>query len=133
MASIQKHFMDCGIKTTHEREKGNGIRAFVDVGFHSLRHTFVSMCRESGAPLSVVENLVGHHSPELTRHYTHTSIEAAQGAVALLPSINGSTEAATPANPTRDELLRELLETMTAGNWREKKAAALAMLAQAAN
>jgi hypothetical protein len=33
----------------------------------------------------------------------------------------------------RDEILRNLIESMTAGNWREKKAAALAMLAGATN
>jgi hypothetical protein len=129
-SAIQKHFADCGIETTHERE--NGVRAVVDVGFHSLRHTFVSMCREAGAPLSTVESLVGHHSPALTRHYTHTSIEAAQGAICLLPAING--DAVTPVKPTgrtRDELVRELIESMTAKNFREKKAAALALLATA--
>jgi len=41
---IQKHFEACGIKTTEEREVGS--RARVVVGFHSLRHTFVSMARE---------------------------------------------------------------------------------------
>jgi len=127
-ASIQKHFVDCGIKTTHNRE--NGIRRFVDVGFHSLRHTFVSMCREANAPLSVVESLVGHHSPELTRHYTHISELAASNAVNLLPSITGDM-AIKPAG--RDELLRELIESMTTKNLREKKSAALAMLSQAVN
>jgi integrase len=128
--AIQKHFADCGIETTHERE--NGVRAVVDVGFHSLRHTFVSMCREAGAPLSTVESLVGHHSPALTRHYTHTSIEASTSAVALLPAVNGdAVEATKPTGRTRDELLRELIESMTAKNFREKKAAALAMLATA--
>ena len=125
---IQKHFNDCGIETTRERE--NGIRRVVDVGFHSLRHTFVSMCREAGAPLSTVESLVGHHSPALTRHYTHTSIESAQSAVALLPFVNGDgAEPTKPSKHTRDELLRELIESMTTRNWREKKSASLAMLA----
>jgi integrase len=127
---IQKHFTDCGIETTRERE--NGVRRVVDVGFHSLRHTFVSMCREAGAPLSTVESLVGHHSPALTRHYTHASIESAQGAVSMMPYINGDTvEATKPTKHTRNELLRELLESMTTRNWRAKKSAALAMLATA--
>jgi integrase len=126
--AIQKHFTDCGIETTRERE--NGVRRVVDVGFHSLRHTFISMCREAGAPLSTVESLVGHHSPALTRHYTHASVESAQGAVALLPSINGTVKT-IPTKHTRDELLRELIESMTTKNLREKKSAALAMLATA--
>lgn len=125
---IQKHFEACGIKTTEIREVGT--RAQVVVGFHSLRHTFVSLCRESNAPLAVVENIVGHHSVSLTRHYTHISEAASQNAVALLPTLDGSGE--TPAR-NRDEILREVIASMTAGNWREKKAAALALLAGATN
>jgi len=127
---IQKHFQDCGIETTHKRE--NGIRVVVDVGFHSLRHTFVSMARESGAPLSVVESIVGHSSVGMTRHYTHTSIEAAQSAIALLPAVNGdATEITKPTKRTRDELLCEIIESMTTKNLRKTKTAALAMLATA--
>ena len=126
---IQRHFDDCGIETTRERE--NGVRRVLEVGFHSLRHSFVSMCRKSGVALSVVESLVGHSSVDMTRHYTHTSQLAAQNAVALLPSITGDNSPAKPTRRTRDELLRELVESMTAKNFREKKAAALALLATA--
>ena len=63
------------------------------MGFHSLRHTFVSLCRAAGAPLSVVEAIVGHASPAVTRHYTHTGEAAARASVALLPSVFGD---ATP-------------------------------------
>jgi hypothetical protein len=88
------------------------------------------MCREANAPLSVVESIVGHSSVDMTRHYTHTSELAAQNAVALLPALTG--DVATPSKPTgrtRDELLRELIKSMTPKNLREKKSAALAMLA----
>jgi len=125
---IQKHFEACGIKTTEEREVGS--RARVVVGFHSLRHTFVSMAREAGAPLAVIEGLVGHHSVSLTRHYTHVSEAASQNAIGLLPSLNGDA-AALATIPARDKILRELIESMSAKNWREKKSAALAMLADA--
>ena len=124
--AIQKHYNKCGIRTSKIREHGS--RAVVEVGFHSLRHTFVSMCREANAPLSVVENLVGHSSVDMTRHYSHSSEQAATSAVALLPSING-TRAIMPRQHTRDELLRELIESMTTRNWREKKSAALELLA----
>jgi integrase len=127
---IQNHFDDCGIETTRERE--NGVRRVVEVGFHSLRHSFVSMCRASGVALSVVESLVGHSSVDMTRHYSHTSELAAQNAVATLPSImGGRTEPNRPNQHTRDELLRELIESMTGKNLREKKTAALAILATA--
>jgi hypothetical protein len=41
--------------------------------------------------------------------------------------------AAKPAVRSRDDSLREIIESQTADNWRKKKTAALAMLAQAAN
>ena len=46
-------------------------------------------------PQSVVESIVGHSSPAMTRHYTHTSEAAAGAAVAALPDITGQ----APAKP----------------------------------
>lgn len=40
-------------------------------GFHSLRHTFVSLSAEAGAPQHVIQRIVGHSSPLMTMHYTH--------------------------------------------------------------
>jgi integrase len=75
---IQKQFTDAGIQTQKPGTgPGTGKRAVVEVGFHSLRHTFVSLCREAGAPLAVVEAIVGHSSPAMTRHYPMG--EAAKG------------------------------------------------------
>lgn len=97
--AIQAHFIACGISVHHpgtgkfKNAKGKtvdtGKRAVVEVGFHSLRHTFVSLCREANAPLSVVESIVGHSSPAMTRHYTHTGEAAAGAAVAALPDVTG--------------------------------------------
>jgi integrase len=128
---VQRHFKACGI-TLHKPGTGtDGKRAVIEVGFHSLRHTFVSLCRESNAPLSVVESIVGHSSPAMTRHYTHVGELAAGRAVALLPSV--MSEATTePTKRGQDEILRDvqtILKNMSAKNWREKKSAALAMLA----
>jgi integrase len=72
-----------------EKWEHTGKRAVVEVGFHSLRHSFVSLCRASGAPLAVVESLVGHSSPAMTRHYTHTGEAAARVSVEALPYILG--------------------------------------------
>jgi len=67
-------------------------RAVIEVGFHSLRHTFVLLCRERNAPLAVVESIVGHSNPAMTRHYTHVGELAASQAVAALPSVMGEGE-----------------------------------------
>jgi integrase len=56
----------------------NGLR------FHDLRHSFISLMAERGAPLPVVQSMVGHMSAKVTRHYTHISSQAARQAVELL-------------------------------------------------
>lgn len=99
---LHNHFEACGITTKRDgtgidkeidadgttRKSKTGKRAVVEVGFHSLRHTFVSLCREANAPLSVVEAIVGHSNPAMTRHYTHVSESAAMTAVAGLPALS---------------------------------------------
>ena len=87
---IQMHFRSCGIATN---EPGTGskyhyegkrkvyektARAIVRVGFHSLRHTWVSLHAMSGTPQAIIQNSVGHTNPAMTAHYTHTSVEAAR-------------------------------------------------------
>jgi integrase len=54
------------------------------VGFHSLRHTFVTLMAERGTPLPVTMSLVGLMSARMTRHYTHISDNAAREAVEKL-------------------------------------------------
>ena len=87
---IQAHFRSCGI-VTHEPGTGakyhyegkkkvyeKTSRAIVRVGFHSLRHTWVSLHAMSGTPQAIIQNSVGHTNPAMTAHYTHTSVEAAR-------------------------------------------------------
>lgn len=128
---IQQHFEDCGIETKKKRD--HGLYKAVDVGFHSLRHSFISMCAMNNVPLSVVQSLVGHSSPLMTEHYSHSNRLAEQNAIAALPAIaNGVMPTVKPAKRTRDELLREAIESMTAKNFRAKKSAALELLAATA-
>ncbi len=41
------------------------------VGFHSLRHTFVTINEERGVDRKVIQGIVGHGSPVMTGHYSH--------------------------------------------------------------
>lgn len=129
---VQKHFKACGI-TLHKPGTGvDGKRAVIEVGFHSLRHTFVSFCRESNAPLAVVESIVGHSNPAMTRHYTHVGELAAGRAVAALPAVIGDAKPEQAKRP-EGEILSELetvVKTISAKNWREKKATLLEMFAE---
>ena len=129
---VQAHFRACGIRPHKPGTGTNGKRAVLEVGFHSLRHTFVSLCRESNAPLAVVESIVGHSNPAMTRHYTHVGELAACQAVAALPALLGSQKRMAKASKAEPkELLlkaRGMVESMTAKNWPDIRAKLLALL-----
>jgi integrase len=42
-----------------------------NVGFHSLRHTFVTINEAAGVDRKVIQGVVGHGSPIMTGHYSH--------------------------------------------------------------
>ena len=131
--AIQNHFIASGI-VTHKPGTGvDGKRAVVQFGFHSLRHSFVSICAEANVPLSVVQSIVGHSNPSMTQVYTHTSPLAARQAVAALPSMTD--DKARPVKVSSDSILSDckaIAEIITGQNWREQKAALLALLNSAA-
>ena len=59
----------------------------MDVSFHCLRHTAVSLLKDAGVPGSVVMALVGHESISVSQHYTHVGKEALARAAKTLPEI----------------------------------------------
>ena len=85
---IQQHIVNCKIQTTEAVNGSHRRRAIIRVGFHSLRHSFVSLCAAAGAPQHVIQQLVGHGSPAMTEHYTHVDDGQRNAALALLPSLN---------------------------------------------
>ena len=82
---IQKHFKECKIKT--QLKHADKTRATCEVGFHSLRHSFVTICAAAGVPLAVVQALCGHGSPAIQAKYIHVGVEAAAQAIDALPSL----------------------------------------------
>jgi integrase len=55
------------------------------VGFHSLRHTFVTMAEEAGISRQVIQGVVGHGSPVMTGNYSHDKKSIMQ--IEKLPSL----------------------------------------------
>jgi integrase len=105
---IQRHFEVCKIET--KREDKTRCMAVVEVGFHSLRHSFVSLSRSADVPLSVVEAIIGHSNPAMTRHYTHTGEEASRAAIAALPSLIGDDKPAVVEKPEAEALKKKVRE-----------------------
>ncbi len=102
---ISKIFRRAGIVTSVTVE-GRRWKA-PDAGFHSLRHTFVSMSANAGVPLHIVQSIVGHESSAMTRHYYHENVEALQRAVEAIPSISetGVVTAGEVAQPDTRRLM----------------------------
>lgn len=80
-------FKAAGIETVTDGEDSKRKRALVS--FHSLRHTFASMTLNAGAPIAVVQSMLGHSSAKMTQHYYHQSSVATAQAVAALPNVMG--------------------------------------------
>ena len=57
----------------------------MDTSFHSLRHTAVSLFKDSGIPDAVVMALMGHESAAMSQRYTHVGKESLNKAAAALP------------------------------------------------
>ena len=71
-SSIATLFKNAKIETIKPGSKSaQHPHGIVVKGFHSLRHTFVSLSAEAGAPQHVIQRIVGHGSPLMTMHYTH--------------------------------------------------------------
>ena len=84
---IRNIFESCGIQTL-VKDPGKK-RYSTEVGFHSLRHTFVSLAANAGAPFALVQSIVGHSTAEMTRHYFHENDDALKTTVDTIPNVTG--------------------------------------------
>ena len=98
-----------GIKTTVVPPGRS--RAVSVKDLHSCRHTFCYYAGLRGIPLSVVQGILGHMSPEMTKRYNaHATLEATRRNMQLMADFMGLAEG-TPIEPEREEL-RKLVDTM---------------------
>ena len=65
----------------------NARRGGIDLSFHSLRHTAVSLLKDAGVPDAVVQALVGHESAAMSHRYTHVGKDALTRAAKTLPEL----------------------------------------------
>jgi len=81
-----KQFLEnkCHIATTKTLEGRS--RAVSVKDLHSCRHTFCYYAGLYGIPLSIVQSIVGHMTPEMTKHYSaHASLSAKREQMRQLP------------------------------------------------
>ncbi len=129
--ALMLHFEKCGIQTRREgtgaKYKYDGkkkvnvgkVRAIVEIGFHSLRYSYISHNAEAGTPAAIIQRNAGHANPAMTEHYTRISDKAAVKYAAALQLPEESTdevidtiaEVSAP-EPERSEL-QQLAESLS--------------------
>jgi len=65
-----------------------------EVTFHSLRHSFVTMLKATGASNALAQMIVGHDSVAVNAHYTHLSAKDTIQSISKLPDV---TKQSTPS------------------------------------
>ena len=112
---VKQYLEGLGIETT--RNSGSSKAASVK-DFHSLRHSFAYIAGLYQMPLSVVQSILGHMTPEMTKHYqAHATREDKEKYMKQLPNFLGSSNPRFMAlpekinSPEREEL-RRLADTL---------------------
>jgi len=86
---VQKVFADADIDT-EVKVKGYS-RSVARVGFHSLRHSYITALLEGGVPMDVVRQQAGHTTIGMTAHYFHASDKSLKAIQDALPEIGRGT------------------------------------------
>ncbi|HBP08031.1 MAG TPA: hypothetical protein DD673_15295 [Lentisphaeria bacterium] len=106
-----KSFLEgLGIQTTRTGRNRGRATSVKDV--HSLRHTFAYLAGCYQIPLPVVQSILGHMSPEMTKHYqAHADREAKEKYLAKMPDFIGHSEVKNidaTGNQIRTELIQKI-------------------------
>lgn len=110
-----KQFLEdtCNIKTTR-MPKGRS-RAVSIKDLHSCRHTFCYYAGLNGIPLNIVQSIVGHVTPEMTKYYSaHATREAKREKMALMPTLLMNTAFSdVPPNDLARSELKSLIDGLS--------------------
>ena len=108
------------IKGNEQRRRRGNVK-----GWHSFRTTFITLALSAGMPMELVRRVTGHTTVDVVlKHYFRPGREQFRVALqAAMPRMlmNGA--------KSRDEQLKEIIETMTPKTWKKDKARALGLLA----
>jgi len=134
-AGLDTHQDGTGFETV-ENGKGKtvkvhtGKRAIVEIGAHSLRHTFNTLARAAGIPDAMVKKITGHTTDAMTDHYTQFDkalVAKLSDRFSSLPPVSDGKLAlprATSPTPPREPLpewAMELVFAMDDTNWESTK------------
>ena len=107
---VKKFLEGLGIQTTRVPE--GRTRAISVKDLHSCRHTFCYYAGIAGIPLAIVQAIVGHMSPEMTKHYqAHATLEDKRRGMERLSFFTQDALPAAIAEPERAEL-HSMIDTL---------------------
>jgi integrase len=72
----------------------NAARPVAELSFHSLRHSFVSILKSTGANEAVAMALAGHETKAVSANYTHLDTATLRGAMDKLPDVTKAAKGA---------------------------------------
>jgi site-specific recombinase XerD len=83
---------DAGLATAPAAHRSTGkgrdaAREVSELSFHSLRHSFVSILKMTGANEATAMALAGHETKAVSRNYTHMDEDVLRAAVDRLPDV----------------------------------------------
>jgi integrase len=81
---FQRVMAAAGIHSDRGVEKKGKGRQFKTLGFHSLRHTFVSELANADVPADVRRQISGHSDEKIHERYTHLALDTKRRALAHL-------------------------------------------------
>ena len=81
---FQRVMAAAGIHSDRGAEKRGKGRQFRTLGFHSLRHTFVSELANADVPADVRRQISGHNDEKIHERYTHLDVNTKRRALAHL-------------------------------------------------
>jgi integrase len=71
-----------------------------EISFHSLRHTFTTWLKASGASNAMAQMIVGHDSATVSAHYTHLQAGDTIEPINKLPDVTKPESPGAPSSPT---------------------------------
>ena len=71
----------------------NAARPVAELSFHSLRHSFVSILKSTGANEAIAMALAGHETKAVSQNYTHLDTASLRGAVDKMTDVTKATTA----------------------------------------
>ena len=86
-------------RPTNKKSSGvgrTGKRQVNEVTFHSLRHTFTTWLKATGASNALAQLIVGHDSPLVSSRYTHLSAEDTIDSIGKLPDVTMASKQPMP-------------------------------------